>query len=173
MSNRGFIAVVAAVAFVALLGYGIVAKNGPSIEVGQKAPDAPVERLDGSGETSLADYRGKWVLVNFWASWCEPCRIEAPTIERFSRQNEGKVVVIGMDVKDETGAATKFAQEYGLSYELLHDGDGNRMDAYAIKALPESFLVDPEGNLALIARGVIDKAYLDQQVMPLIDGEGT
>jgi cytochrome c biogenesis protein CcmG/thiol:disulfide interchange protein DsbE len=172
MSNRGFIAVLAAVAFIGLLAFGLVAKGGEEIAVGEPAPDAPVERLGGGGEVSLADHRGEWVLLNFWASWCDPCRDEAPAIERFSRRHADEVVVIGMDTEDLSGDAEDFADEFGLSYELLHDGDGDRKDAFGIFALPESFLIDPDGNLALIQRGLVDRAFLEGEVLPLIEDGG-
>jgi thiol-disulfide isomerase/thioredoxin len=172
MSNRGFLAILAAVAFVGLLAFGLIAKGGSEIEIGKPAPDAPVERLDGSGESSLADHRGEWVLLNFWASWCDPCRDEAPAIERFSREHEGEIVVVGMDTEDLSGDALDFAEEYDLTYELLHDGDGERKDAFGIFALPESFLIDPEGNLALIRRGTVDREYLESEVLPLVRAEG-
>lgn len=170
MSNRGFLAVLAAVGFIALLAFGLVAKGGPSISVGEAAPDAPVERLGGGGEVSLADHRGEWVLLNFWASWCTPCRDEAPAIERFARENRGEVFVLGMDSRDLSTDAEAFAEEYGLTYELLHDGDGNRMDAYNVKGLPESFLIDPDGKIALIYRGPIDAEILAETFEPLIAG---
>ena len=170
MSNRGFLAVLAAIASVGLLGFGLIAKEGDAVEVGQPAPDAPVELLDGSDEASLADFRGKWVLVNFWASWCKPCRDEAPAIERFSREHADEVVVVGIAVKDSSDAATEFAEEFDLTYELWRDGSGERMDAYGIVALPESYLVDPEGSLALIRRGPVDEEYLEANVTPLIEG---
>jgi thiol-disulfide isomerase/thioredoxin len=170
MSNKGFIAVLGAVAFIALLAFGLVAKGGEEVAVGQPAPDAPVERLGGGGEVSLADYRGEWVLVNFWASWCKPCEDEAPAIESFSREYRDEVVVLGMDTEDLTDDALDFAEEYDITYQLLHDGDGERKDAFGIFALPESFLVDPDGNLALIQRGTVDEAFLEEQVLPLVNG---
>lgn len=171
MSNRGFLAVLAAVAFIGLLTFGLIAKKGAQIAVGEPAPDAAVQQLDGSGEVSLADYRGKWVLLNFWASWCDPCRDEAPAIETFSKQNRDNLVVIGMDTEDLSGDALDFTREFGLTYEQLHDADGSRKDAYGIFALPENFLIDPEGNLALIQRGPVDEQFLNEQVKPLIDGD--
>jgi cytochrome c biogenesis protein CcmG, thiol:disulfide interchange protein DsbE len=168
MSNRGFLAVLAAIAFVGLLGFGLVAKDGESVALGEPAPDAPVDRLDGSGQSSLADFRGGWVLVNFWASWCEPCRDEAPAIEKYAHDHAGEITVVGIAVKDNTDAATEFADEYDLSYELLRDGAGDRMDAWGILALPETFLVDPDGNLALLQRGPVDEKFLEENVTPLI-----
>lgn len=171
MSNRGFIAVLAALAFVALLGFGLIAKRGETISVGEPVPDEPVERLDGSGEASLADYRGQWVLVNFWASWCKPCEEESPAIERYARAHRDDLVVIGMNTEDNSVDANAFieAQEPPLTWEFLKD-TGERRDAFGIFALPESFLVDPDGNLALIRRGPVDRDYLDANVTPLIEG---
>ena len=170
MSNRGFLAVLAAVAFVALLGFGLVAKGGENIEVGQPAPDASVDLLEGDGEASLSDYRGRWTLLNFWASWCKPCRDEAPALESYAREHREDLDVVGIAVKDNTEAASAFAAEYDITYDLLRDGAGELMDAYGIAALPESFLVDPEGDLALIQRGPVDEAFLEETVTPLVTG---
>lgn len=170
MSNRGFLAVLAAVAFVALLGFGLVAKGGETIEVGQPAPDASVDLLEGDGEASLSDYRGRWTLLNFWASWCTPCRDEAPVLESYAREYRDDLEVVGIAVKDNTDAAKAFAAEFDLTYDLLRDGAGELMDAYGIAALPETFLVDPQGDLALIQRGPVDEAFLEERVTPLITG---
>ncbi len=87
MSAKSFTVVIAVLVVVGLLGYGLLSKGGQAIAVGETAPDKSLSRLDGSGTGRIADYRGKWVLVNFWASWCEPCRTEAPLLERFQQQN--------------------------------------------------------------------------------------
>lgn len=170
MSNKGLLAVIASIGFIALLAFGLVAKGGPSIAVGEEAPAASVDRLTGAGEVSLDDYRGRWVLLNFWASWCDPCREEAPAIEAFARENRGDVVVVGMDSRDLSSDARAFAREYGLSYELLHDGDGAVMDSYNVKGLPESFLIDPDGEIAYIYRGPVDERVLNESFLPLIEG---
>lgn len=168
MGNKGFLAILAAILFIALLAFGVVAKGGPSINIGDDAPDAAIEPLGGGQDVSLSDYRGKWVLLNFWASWCEPCRAEAPAIEEFSRRNRGDVVVIGMDSKENTPDAEDFAHEYGLSYLLLHDGPGELMGDYNVKGLPESFLIDPDGKIAYIYRGPVNASILEQNFKPLI-----
>ncbi len=173
MSNRAFLAILAAVAFVALLGFGLIAKEGDRTEIGEPFPDAPVERLGGGGEVSVADHRGKWVLVNLWASWCEPCREEAPDLERFARRHRDDLVVLGIATEDLTGDARAFAEEYGITYELLHDGAGERKDALGATGLPETFLIDPDGNLALESIGAVDEAYLQEYFAPLIEAGGT
>lgn len=169
MSNRAFIAVLAAIAFVALLGFGLIAKRGADIAVGQTAPDEPVERLDGRGTISLADYRGSWVLVNFWASWCKPCEEESPAIESFARRHGGNLVVLGINSEDNSVDARAFIDRYDLSWEMVKD-TGERSDAYGVLGFPESFLVDPNGKLALIQRGPMDERFLNERVAPLITG---
>jgi cytochrome c biogenesis protein CcmG/thiol:disulfide interchange protein DsbE len=170
MSNRGFIAVLAAVGFIALLGYGLVVKDKARPEIGDQMPDSSVERLDAPGEASLADYRGKWVLVNLWASWCEPCRTEAPAIEKYWRAHGRDVTVVGVDTDDATPDATAFAKEFHLTYDLLHDGEGTLKEAWGATGLPETMLLDPQGKLALRSIGPVDESYLEANVTPLIKG---
>lgn len=158
----------AAIAFVGLLGFGLIAKGGAELKIGEPAPDGPVERLDGSGSATLSDYRGEWVLVNFWASWCKPCAEESPAIEDYSREYGDELVVVGINSEDSTGDATEFVEENGLTWEFFKDTNDDRADDYGVLGLPESFLVDPEGNLALLYRGPIDRDYLDEFVTPLI-----
>ena len=170
MSVKSFVIVMAVLALVGLLGYGLLSKGGSSIAIGDPAPDRDLARLDGSGTGDIADYRGKWVLVNFWASWCAPCRSEAPALESFQRQHSGQgFTVLGINLDDTTDDAVDFVNRYGLTYPQLRDGDGgDRRDAYGMTGFPESFLVDPGGKLALIRRGPVDERYLDEAVTPLI-----
>ena len=162
--------VVAVLAVIGLLGYGLLSKGGDSIAVGDPAPDKELSVLGGNGTGEIADYRGKWVLVNFWASWCEPCRSEAPALEAFQQQHaRDGFTVLGIDLDDNTDDASAFVRRYGLSYPQLRDGDGSdRRDAYGMTGFPESFLVDPSGKLALIRRGPVDQKFLAVAVAPLI-----
>jgi len=169
MPNRGFIAILGAVAFVALLGFGLIAKGAADVAVGEPAPDAPMPRLDGSGETRIADFRGRWVLVNFWASWCRPCEEESPAIEAFADRNRDRLVVLGINSEDNSVDANDFIDRYGLTWRMVED-DGERMEAYGVLGLPESFLVDPNGDLALIQRGPVDERFLSERVEPLLRG---
>ena len=105
------------------------------------------------------------MLVNFWASWCEPCRNEAPALEDFHRAHPNRFTVLGINLDDNTDDASAFVEEYGLTYPQLRDGDGReRRDAYGMTGFPESFLVDPEGRIALIRRGPVDETYLAEYV---------
>jgi cytochrome c biogenesis protein CcmG/thiol:disulfide interchange protein DsbE len=167
MSVRAFAVFMLALAVVGLLGFGLLAKGEASLAIGERAPDKALPRLEGSGTQSLSDYRGKWVLVNFWASWCPPCRDEAPTLERFYERNRDRnFVVLGIDQRDLTDDGRKFVRDKGLTYPQLRDGEGERADAFGMTGLPENFLVDPKGRLALINRGPVDERYLARYVAP-------
>jgi cytochrome c biogenesis protein CcmG, thiol:disulfide interchange protein DsbE len=181
MGVRTFIVFLLVIAVLGLLGYGLLSKGEQALAVGDPAPDKELPLLSPVltgriNEGSLADYRGKWVLVNFWASWCEPCRDEAPALEEFQREHSerGDFTVLGINLDDNTDDALAFTQEYGLTYPQLRDGDGReRRDAYGMTGFPESFLVDPEGKIALIRRGPVDETYLDEYVEPMVpDAKG-
>jgi len=171
VSARIVVALVAVAAAVGLLGYGLASKGTAALSIGEPAPDKELETLDGSGTGSLADYRGRWVLLNFWASWCDPCRDEAPALESFHRRNSDLgVVVLGVNLDDASDDARAFVEEFGLTYPQLRDGDGReRRDAYGMTGFPESFLVDPDGRIALIRRGPVDERFLREEVAPVID----
>ena len=173
MSARSFAVFLAVLAVVGLLGFGLLSKGGANIAVGEAAPSGELPQLDGDGTGSLSDYRGRWVLVNFWASWCLPCRDESPALETFYRQHRSQgFTVLGIDTRDLTGDGQDFVEKYGVSYPQLRDGDGDRSRDYGTTGVPESFLVNPKGNLTLIRRGPVDREYLDRFVAPTIEGGG-
>ncbi len=171
MSTRSFLAFIAVLAVIGLLGFGLLSKGSASIQVGDQAPAGALERLDGNGSASLDDYRGRWVLVNFWASWCVPCREESATLENFYRRHRGeRFTVLGIDTQDLSEDGRAFVDRYALTYPQLRDGNGDRADDFGTTGVPESFLVDPKGRLVLIRRGPVDRAYLDRYVAPMIEG---
>lgn len=156
-------------AVVGLLVYGLVIKGGSGLEIGDPAPTGSLPRLEGGGEESMADYRGKWVLVNVWASWCEPCREEAPALEALQRVHGGeKFTVLGIDSSDLSEDGRGFVEEFGLTYPQLHDGDGEFADEFGATGVPESYLIDPRGRVRLIAKGAVSTEYLENEVEPLL-----
>lgn len=160
----------ASLAVVGLLGYGLLSKGEGSIAIGEAVPDEELPYLDAGGSGEIADYRGKWVLVNFWASWCEPCKAEAPALESFQQAHQGgNFTVLGINLYDSTDHALEFIHRYGLTYPQLHESGGDdRKDAYGMTGFPENFLINPQGNIALIQRGPVDESVLNERVAPLI-----
>jgi cytochrome c biogenesis protein CcmG/thiol:disulfide interchange protein DsbE len=170
VSSRSFLVFLAVAAVIGLLGFGLLSKGQAQISVGDPVPDRELPRLDGDGSAAIADHRGDWVLVNLWASWCDPCRTEAPELERFwrSRRSSG-VTVLGINVQDNSEDASDFVREYGLTYPQLRSVGNERSDAFGSTGVPENFLVDPQGRLALIWRGPVDDEFLQREVTPLIE----
>jgi cytochrome c biogenesis protein CcmG/thiol:disulfide interchange protein DsbE len=165
--RRGIWAVLAGVlvlGVVVLLVVGLVNHEvGTSIQdaldEGERPP-APALSLpvllpgDGIGprgaEVSLDDLRGRTVVLNFWASWCEPCERETPILDRVARDYRGTdVLVLGVDVQDLRENALEFAAEYGIRYPSLRDGGDGAFRAYELTGLPETFVIDPQGRIAL------------------------
>lgn len=172
MSARTFWAFLGVLAVVGLLAFGLISKGGNSVDIGQPFPGRTLDALDGQGSQSIADYRGKWVLVNLWASWCTPCRQEAPALESFQREHSrDDFTVLGVDSKDLTDDANDFLAEFGVTYPQLHDGSGELTDDLGTHGYPESFLVDPKGKLRLIRRGTVTTDYLNTAVAPMLEGQ--
>jgi cytochrome c biogenesis protein CcmG, thiol:disulfide interchange protein DsbE len=172
VSARAFAVFMGALAVVGLLAYGVITKGNESLAIGDAAPETVLPTLDGSGTGSLADHRGKWVLVNVWASWCDPCRDESPALRDFhgAHREEG-FTVLGIDTHDNSDDGRRFVEEFDLPYPQLHDGDGEYAAELGTTGVPESFLIDPEGNLAVHRPGPVTEEYLQTTILPIISGE--
>jgi len=171
-------AVLGVVALLGLLTYGLV-QSGPddgldsAVARGER-PEAPafeLGRLGGGGRDSLSDYRGKVVVVNFWGSWCKPCRDESPLLERWHKRiSERGGTVLGVDALDVTSDAQDFVEKYGLTYPMVKDTDEEVGRDYGVTGYPETFVVDPEGRIVALKRGPVDDAFLRKHVLPLVEG---
>jgi cytochrome c biogenesis protein CcmG/thiol:disulfide interchange protein DsbE len=130
------------------------------------APEFSLERLDGNGELSLASLRGQTVVLNFWASWCGPCKDETPLLQRAWQRWEGKdVVFVGVDVKDFRGDARSFTRRYGVTYPNVYDGKGSLVGRYGVTGFPETYFIDAAGKVRYrIAGPVEEESDLDDGI---------
>lgn len=133
-----------AVAFVALLGVAVVNQKDPPAP-GDRAPDFTAPRLDGGGSLSLAQLAGKPVVINFWASWCEPCIDEAPMLRRASEEYGDEITFVGIDIRDAHSDALAFVEAYDLAYPHVRDEDLKIYDDYGLTGQPETFFLDENG----------------------------
>jgi cytochrome c biogenesis protein CcmG/thiol:disulfide interchange protein DsbE len=171
VSVRTFLAFLAVCAFVGLLAFGLLSKGEAKIAVGDPVPDRELPVLGGPGQGSIADYRGRWVLVNLWASWCGPCRQEAPELDSFAREYRKRgITVLGIDVQDNSDDALAFLRENDVRYPQLRSIGDERSAAFGSTGVPENFLVDPQGRLALIWRAPVDREFLEKSVVPIVKG---
>ena len=130
------------------------------VAVGSQAPPLVATTLDGAKrQKTLADYKGKVVLLNVWATWCEPCRVEMPSIEKLYREFGPRgLVVVGVSV-DDPGSEDRirdFVKEYGLTFEILHDPAQQTKTNYQVTGFPETFVIGREGTIRKKVIGAAD-----------------
>jgi cytochrome c biogenesis protein CcmG/thiol:disulfide interchange protein DsbE len=122
-----------------------------------QAPDFTLERLDRDGELTLSSLRGQAVVLNFWASWCKPCKQEAPFLEQVWRENRDRgLVVVGFDAQDFHRDARRFMRTNGLTFPVVFDGPGERLPSYGVTGFPETFVLDREGKVVEAFVGAVD-----------------
>jgi cytochrome c biogenesis protein CcmG/thiol:disulfide interchange protein DsbE len=124
--------------------------------VGAMAPAFTLNRLEGPGKISLAAYRGKPVVLNFWASWCEPCKGEAAVLERdWTSYRDRGVVFLGVDYHDLASDARRFVSAHELTFPMLEDGSGKVTGDYGISQVPETYVLNRQGRVVLHLAGPI------------------
>ena len=112
------------------------------------APSFVLDRLDADGRLDLHSLRGKAIVINFWASWCIPCKDEAPVLqEAYEKHKSQGLVVLGVDANDFRGDARRFMRRFGLTYPVVYDGEGSTLGRYGVNGFPETFFVDRTGRL--------------------------
>jgi cytochrome c biogenesis protein CcmG/thiol:disulfide interchange protein DsbE len=121
------------------------------------APGFTLERLDETGELDLSSLRGKAVVVNFWASWCAPCKEEAPVLEEiWAKGKQRDLVVVGLDAKDFRPDARRFMRRFGITFPVVYDGPGGTTDDYGVTGFPETFVIDREGRVVAAFVGAVN-----------------
>ncbi|MEO6863919.1 MAG: TlpA disulfide reductase family protein [Gemmatimonadaceae bacterium] len=164
MTGRQQLGIVAIVLVaIAAIGFGITRALGTELTplgVGTTAPDFQAATLDTpSRQLSLADYRGRVVLVNIWATWCQPCRVEIPSIERLYRAYGPRglnVVAVSIDDPGSEPAIRAFVRDMGMTFQVLHDPSGRIERAYQTTGYPETVIVGKDGVIRKKIAGAID-----------------
>lgn len=143
----GVVITLAAILMIAVVVWGIY-QNSLSQPTGGPAPEFILPLMGSEGEFSLADQRGQVVVVNFWGSWCGPCRIEAPMLQRTYElyQDEG-VEFVGIAVKDIESDALAYMAEFGITYPNVMDTGAKLEDEYRTEGVPETFIIGKDGKI--------------------------
>jgi cytochrome c biogenesis protein CcmG/thiol:disulfide interchange protein DsbE len=166
----------AAAALVGLLAYGIAARHNSTtlddaLARGQRpqAPAMTLPRLGAPGDGSLADYRGKVVVLNMWASWCDPCREEVPLLQKTQQQIAPKGgTVLGIDTQDVASDALGFLRARKATFPSLRDRDRSYVHEFGVTGYPETFIIDRQGRVAALRRFPVTRQWLDQHLKPLL-----
>ena len=132
----------------------LLAGTACAVAEGDMAPEFVLPVMGGGSTKSLADSHGKVRYIDFWASWCPPCRVSVPEIVALQQELGGsRFAVIAINVDERTDDALKFLERYPMNYEVLSDPRGATAAAYALPGMPTSFVVDPEGRVTLVHVG--------------------
>jgi len=158
--------------FIYLLAYGFTRdpRYISSPLIGQQAPSFTLKLFNG-GTIKLEELRGKVVLVNFWASWCPPCREEAPTLEAtWQRYKDEGVVFLGVNIQDKENDARAFIEEFGITY--LNGRDPSRRVAvdYGVWGIPETFFLDREGRITFKQVGAVEWGTITAKLGDALQG---
>lgn len=134
---------------------------GTGIEKGDTPPQFTLENLQGE-QMKLSDFEGKKVILNFWATWCQPCRAEMPAFLEYSKQNKDVVVLaVNMTHKDSAAKIESFVEDTGLTFPIVLDEEGDVSKAYSVINIPSTYFIDEQGIIQLRVDGAIDETNID------------
>lgn len=139
----------------------------PSPELGYRAPDFSLATLNGKN-VRLSDFAGRPVLINFWATWCGPCRAEIPSLEAASRHFGDRAVILGVNVQESPRLVAPYLAELGMTYPVVLDTDASVSLSYRVRAFPTSFFVDAHGVIIQIEAGSISEALILKRLGDLV-----
>ena len=147
-------ALVAVAGLFGLLVWKLTHQSHPA-KVGGPVPNFTLKKLEGDGTISSASLRGKPAVINFFASWCGPCKAEAKILESASRQYKGRIEFVGIDYNDVASDGRKFLRVHGITFPTVQDGSGQIGDKFGLTGVPETFVVDARGQLVKHIAGTL------------------
>jgi cytochrome c biogenesis protein CcmG/thiol:disulfide interchange protein DsbE len=156
-----------ALAMFALVGMPALAL---AVEVGEPPPEIDLPELNSGKQIKLAALRGKVVVVDFWASWCAPCKEEMPVLESLSKRYKDQLVVIGVSVDNEAGNAKKFLSTVKVSFPIVHDAGHRVADKFKPPRMPTSYVIDKAGKIRFVHAGFRkeDGPKLEEEIVKLL-----
>lgn len=169
----------AAVALIALLAFGVASQEtntsiDSAVAKGDRPP-APSARvalpmLGAPGRESLAELRGKVVVLNVFASWCDPCKAEAPVLERTQRQIAHRdATVLGVTYLDNSNDSEQFVRQEHITYPVIRDVNSNFVRSFGTTGVPETFVIDRKGRIAALRRYQLNSRWLQQNLPKILD----
>ena len=172
----GLIAV-AAVALLALLAFGTFGNSASSIDSQvargsfpvAPSTDTKLPLLGSSQDVDLADFRGKVVVLNVYASWCGPCRAEAPVLAREQRMlTRHGATMLGVTYLDNATSTAQFNRRYGITYPVMRDAGGNFVRSFGTRGVPETFVINRQGHIQALQRWPVDGRWFAKTVVPIL-----
>ncbi|WP_077615613.1 thiol-disulfide oxidoreductase ResA [Caenibacillus caldisaponilyticus] len=153
----------------AAVGFTIyqVVRDKQNIDVGDQAPDFALKTLDGK-EVKLSDFRGQGVLLNFWGSWCDPCKEEMPYINEVYEKHLKNVKILAVNIQESPVVVRGFFERYGLKFTTVLDRDGAVTRAYHIGPIPTTFLIDKNGRIVKKITGGMDSPEAVEKNLKLV-----
>src|SRR5699024_1381412 len=142
----------------------VVESDEVGLELGQIAPDFELQRLNGE-KVSLSDYRGKRVILNFWATWCPPCREEIPDFQKLYSNKDVVILAVNMtDTEKSDEDVDKFVDNYEMTFPVLMDIDGEISSKYEVQAYPTSYMIDSDGHIQFMAMGAMNYELMEKRL---------
>ncbi|MBS3109108.1 redoxin domain-containing protein [Candidatus Woesearchaeota archaeon] len=146
----------------------LAANEAKPVAIGEMAPDFGLEALDGR-TVKLSEFRGKPVIINFWATWCPDCLIEMPWFEETHRESNGSIILLGVDLQESREDMIRFVQENGITYPILLDPDRVARDMYKSMGVPTTYFVSKEGIIVDLKQGGLTKEEYQEKLRALIE----
>lgn len=170
-SNRTYIRVaVLGLLLVALVFalYSSFVKDPNAVKVGRSAPNFSLQQLNGP-ELALSDLKGKGVVLNFWGTWCEPCKKELPALQQQYTQFKDKgLVVLGVNIGESPVAVEPFVKQFGVTFPILLDSESQITKLYRIGPIPTTFFISPDGDVEEIFIGQLNEAMITEKVSKIL-----
>lgn len=145
------------------VGEEVIESSEVGLEKGQIAPDFELTTLDG-GTVKLSDFKGQRVMINFWATWCPPCRAEMPDMQKFYENNDVKILAVNLlETESNPDKVQEFIDEFELTFTIPIDKESAVSNKYEIYAYPTSFMIDSNGRIQFIAVGAMNYDIMVQE----------